>query len=79
MIKTLGSLQDLRPRDMRQAEDERGWSECGVASWPMARNESTSHWRSPIKFVVKRAGEPDAGNPPVRFDVAGAGNGLRLG
>jgi hypothetical protein len=32
----------------------------------------------PITLGVKRAGEPDAGNLHVRFDRAGAGDGLTV-
>ena len=42
-----------------------------------ARIESAADGRRPISLVVKRAGEPSAGNRHARFEVAGAGNQLR--
>src|SRR5262249_20616808 len=38
--------------------------------------DSAASMIGPITLGAKRAGEPDAGNPHVRFDRAGVGDGL---
>ena len=40
--------------------------------------ESTASTIGHITLDVKQAGEPGAGKPPARFDVAGAGTGLTV-
>src|SRR3954453_18988695 len=42
---------------------------------PARSAESTPGLMGPITLSAKHAGERNAGNPPVAFDVAGAGDG----
>jgi hypothetical protein len=76
MTKTPSNLQDPKSGGIRQGEDGRGRSGCGVGLGLETRIESASDGRRHISLAVKRAGEPSAGNRHARFDVAGAGNQL---
>ena len=76
MTKTPSNLQDPKSGGIRQGEDGRGRSGCGVGLGLETRIESASDGRRHISLAVKRAGEPSAGNRHARFDVAGAGNGV---
>jgi len=76
MTKTPSNLQDPKSGGIRQGEDGRGRSGCGVGLGLQTRIESASDGRRHISLAVKRAGEPSAGNRHARFDVAGAGNQL---
>jgi hypothetical protein len=72
--KTPGKLQDPKSGGYTARGRWRRADQGGVGAGGLARIESIPDWRHPINFVVKRAGEPSAGNRHARFEVAGAGN-----
>ncbi len=47
-----------------------GWSRATVSS-----RDTSLHWSATVCLEVKPVGEPDAGNPQVRFDERGGETG----
>src|SRR5262249_59657641 len=58
-----------------------GKAESGRTRWSRRRSaaESAAAAVGRISLGVKRTGEPGAGEPPARFDVAGGGGGFTAG
>ncbi len=66
----IGDLPTNTKRDRKASEGAlpqgEGWSRATVSS-----RDTSLHWSSTVCLEVKPVGEPDAGNPHVRFDERG--------
>ena len=66
----IGDLPTNTKRDRKASEGAlpqgEGWSRATVSS-----RDTSLHWSSTVCIEVKSVGEPDAGNPHVRFDERG--------
>ncbi len=70
----IGDLPTNTKRDRKASEGAlphgEGWSRATVSS-----RDTSLHWPSTVCLAVKPVGEPDAGNPHVRFDERGGETG----
>ncbi len=70
----IGNLPANTKRDQKASEGAlpqgEGWPRATVSS-----RDTNLYWPSTVCLAVKPVGEPDAGNPHVRFDEGESGNG----